>query len=57
VQRVVANETNADGTPRQLKRITITVTPQSAGTDWMRTPVVLVTQRSSLVHGSYLVSE
>jgi Tfp pilus assembly protein PilV len=57
VQRVVANEINAGGTPKQLKRITITVTPQAGGADWMRTPVVLVSQRSTLAHGSYLVSE
>src|SRR5215208_3922902 len=31
VQRTVANEVNSDGSAKQLKRITITVTPQSAG--------------------------
>ena len=57
VQRTVANETNPDNSTRQLKRITITVTPQTAGPDWMRTPVVLVSERSTLAAGSYLVSE
>jgi Tfp pilus assembly protein PilV len=57
VQRTVASETNADGTARQLKRITITVTPQTAGPDWMRTPVVLVSERSTLATGSYAVAD
>jgi Tfp pilus assembly protein PilV len=56
VERTVADETNSDNTPKQLKRITITVTPQTAGPDWMRTPVVLVSQRSTLASGSYLVT-
>ena len=57
VERTVANETNSDGSAKQLKRITITVTPQTAGADWMRTPVVLVSQRSTLATGSYAVAE
>lgn len=57
VQRTVANDTNADGSAKQLKRITITVTPQTAGPNWMRTPVVLVTLRSTLTTGSYAVSQ
>lgn len=56
VQRVVASETNSDTTAKQLKRITITVTPQAAGPNWTRTPVVLVSYRSTLAAGSYLVS-
>jgi len=55
VQRAVASENNSDGTARNLKRITITVTPQS-GQSWMRTPVVLVTFRSTLNSGNYLVA-
>jgi len=57
VQRVIADEINADNTPKQLKRITITVTPQAAGPNWTRTPVVLVSYRSTLSSGSYVVSE
>jgi prepilin-type N-terminal cleavage/methylation domain-containing protein len=58
VQRVVADESNpADGTAKQLRRITITVTPQFGGPTWTRTPVVLVSLRSTLASGSYLVSE
>jgi Tfp pilus assembly protein PilV len=57
VQRTVANETNLDNTPKQLKRITITVTPETAGPNWMRSPVVLVSLRSTLANGSYAVSQ
>jgi len=56
VAKVVADETNSDGSVKQLRRITITVTPQTAGPNWMRTPVVLVTLRSTLASGSYAVS-
>ena len=56
VQRVVANEINSDNSLKQLRKITITVTPQTAGPNWTRTPVVLVTYRSTLSNGSYLVS-
>lgn len=56
VQRTVALETNSDGSAKNLKRITITVTPQT-GKTWMRTSVVLVTFRSTPNSGSYLVSQ
>jgi Tfp pilus assembly protein PilV len=55
VQRTVVLETNSNGGSKNLKRITITVTPQT-GQTWMRTSVVLVTFRSTLSNGSYLVS-
>lgn len=57
VQRVVANETNSDNTAKQLKKITVTVTPQAAGPNWTRSPVVLVSYRSTLNSGSYLVND
>ncbi len=57
MQRVVASETNADGTAKQLKKITITVTPNTGGPNWTSTPVVLVTLRSTLAAGSYAVSQ
>jgi len=57
VQRDVANETNPDNSPKQLKRITITVTPKGSGANWTRSPVVLVSYRSTLATGSYLVSD
>ena len=56
VQRTVAQETNADGSPRQLKRITITVTPQAGSPNWVTTPVVLVSLRSTLTTGNYAVA-
>lgn len=57
VERTVADETNADNSPKQLKKITITVTPQTAGPNWMRTPVVLVSHRSTLATGTYAVNQ
>jgi prepilin-type N-terminal cleavage/methylation domain-containing protein len=58
VERTVTSDTNSDGSARQLKRITITVTPQAGtGPNWTRTSVVLVTLRSTLASGSYLVSQ
>jgi prepilin-type N-terminal cleavage/methylation domain-containing protein len=57
VQRVVASETNADGSVKQLKRITVTVTPKAAGPNWTRTSVVLVSMRSTLAAGAYLVTQ
>lgn len=56
VQRTVAEETNADGSPKQLKRITIRVTPQAGGPNWLSTPVVLVSFRSTLATGNYAVA-
>ena len=57
VQRVIASETNSNGSAKQLKRITITVTPQSAGPNWMRSPVVLVSMRSTLSAGAFAVTQ
>ncbi len=58
VQTTISDETNNDGTAKQLKRITIRVTPASGGgPNWLRTPVVLVSLRSTPDSGSYLVSE
>src|SRR5215211_266 len=37
VQRDVADQTNSDNSPKQLKRITITVTPKGTGANWTRT--------------------
>ena len=57
VERVVAGETNADTSAKNLKRITITVTPIVAGPNWTRTPVILVAERSTLASGSFAVSD
>lgn len=56
VERIVAQETNADGSPKALKRITIRVTPQAGGPNWLSTPVVLVSLRSTLATGNYVVA-
>lgn len=57
VQRTVAQETNADGSARQLKKITIRVTPNVGGPNWLNTAVVLVSFRSTLATGSYAVAD
>ncbi|MDQ3665803.1 MAG: prepilin-type N-terminal cleavage/methylation domain-containing protein [Acidobacteriota bacterium] len=54
VVRTVADEINTDGTSKFLKRITITVTPQTGGPAWVRTPVVLVSHRSTVAMGLYV---
>lgn len=56
VERVVVDETNDDNSLKQLKRITITVTPIVAGADWTRSPVVLVSFRSTIATGNYAVT-
>lgn len=57
VERIVAQQTNSDGSPKQLKKITITVTPaQASGPKWINTPVVLVSLRSTLNTGTYAVA-
>ena len=56
VERIVAQETNEDGSPKQLKKIIIRVTPQVGGPDWLNTTVVLVSLRSTLTTGSYAVT-
>ena len=56
VQKTVAQETNPNGAPKQLKKITIRVTPQVGGAAWLNTAVVLVSFRSTLAAGSYLVT-
>ncbi|HSE23569.1 MAG TPA: prepilin-type N-terminal cleavage/methylation domain-containing protein [Pyrinomonadaceae bacterium] len=55
VVRTVVDEKNANNTAKLLKRITITVTPKAAGGTWIRTPVVLVSYRSSLAQGAWAV--
>ena len=57
VQTVVADEMNANGSAKELKRITVTVTPMGTGQNWTRTPVVLVTFRSTIKPGVFAVSE
>jgi Tfp pilus assembly protein PilV len=55
VQRQVVTEKNDNNTSKELKKITVTVTPQAAGPNWTRSPVVLVSYRSTAEAGSYKV--
>jgi Tfp pilus assembly protein PilV len=55
IVRTISEETNSDGTPKNLKKITISVMPQAAGGNWIRTPVILVAMRSSTARGPYFV--
>ncbi|HEX5602932.1 MAG TPA: prepilin-type N-terminal cleavage/methylation domain-containing protein [Pyrinomonadaceae bacterium] len=57
VQREVVTEKNSNDTSKELKRITVAVTPQAAGPNWTRTPVVLVSYRSTLDPGIYKVAD
>jgi Tfp pilus assembly protein PilV len=58
VVRRITEETNANGSGKRLKRIAITVTPERAGgPNWIRLSVVLVSYRSSLATGPFLVPE
>ena len=55
VERTVANETNSDGSFKDLKKITITVTPHGGGPTWIRSSVVIASQRSTMSTGAYAV--
>ena len=57
VQREVVTEKNSNDTSKELKRITVADTPQAAGPNWTRTPVVLVSYRSTLSNGGYRVTD
>ena len=55
VVKTIALETNDDNSSKQLKRITIVVTPTEGAPAWTRSSVTLVSLRSSLASGSYAV--
>ena len=55
VVKAIANELNDDNSAKQLKKITITVTPTDGTPTWTRSAVVLVSLRSTLASGSYAV--
>ena len=57
VVRTITDETNSDGSLKLLKKISISVTPMTAAKSWQRTPVVLVSHRSSLSVGAYSVTQ
>lgn len=56
VVKSITNETNTNGSNKNLRKITITVTPRdgSYGT-WTRSSVTLVSLRSTLASGSFAV--
>ena len=55
VVKTIAAETNDDLSSKQLKRITITVSPTQGAVTWTRSSVVLVSFRSTLASGSYAI--
>lgn len=55
VERTVVVENNADGSTKNLKRITVTVTPQNEVNAWVRAPVSLTTHRSVQTMGAYAI--
>ena len=56
VVKAITDETNANGTSKQLRKITITVTPVGGSHgEWTRTPVTLVSQRSTIASGNFAV--
>jgi Tfp pilus assembly protein PilV len=57
VVRTITDETNADGSLKRLRKISISVTPITGVKSWQRTTVVLVSHRSSLSMGAYAVSQ
>ena len=56
VVKAITDEVNPNNSVKQLRRITITVTPVGgARGNWTRTPVTLVALRSTLATGSFTV--
>ncbi|HEX5887768.1 MAG TPA: prepilin-type N-terminal cleavage/methylation domain-containing protein [Pyrinomonadaceae bacterium] len=56
VVKAITDEVNPNNSVKQLRRITITVTPQGgARGNWTRTPVTLVALRSTIAQGSFAV--
>ena len=55
VVKTISDEVNNDNSLKQLKKMTITVTPTDGTATWTRSSVVLVSFRSSLASGSYAV--
>ena len=56
VVKAITDETNNDGSAKQLRKITITVTPVGGSHgEWTRTPVTLVSLRSTLAPGIFAV--
>lgn len=56
VVKAITDEINADNSLKKLRKITITVTPLGgARGNWTRTPVTLVSLRSTVATGSFAV--
>jgi Tfp pilus assembly protein PilV len=56
VVKAITDEVNPDNSVKQLRRITITVTPVGGSrANWTRTPVTLVALRSTIATGSFSV--
>ena len=56
VVKTITSETNPNGSAKQLRKITIVVTPLGGSRgEWTRTPVTLVSLRSTLASGSFAV--
>ncbi|HEY0729510.1 MAG TPA: prepilin-type N-terminal cleavage/methylation domain-containing protein [Pyrinomonadaceae bacterium] len=56
VVKAITDEVNPNNSVKQLRRITITVTPVGgARGNWTRTPVTLVALRSTIAQGSFAV--
>jgi len=54
VVNTITNETNPNTSNKQLRKITITVTPNGGSRgNWTRSPVTLVSLRSTLAFGSF----
>ena len=55
VTRTISNEVNPDGSNKQLRKLTITVTPLGGSRgNWTRSPVTLVSLRSTPAPGAFL---
>lgn len=55
VVKTIALEKNDDNSSKQLKKITLVVTPTDGAPSWTRSSVTLVSFRSSLASGTYAV--
>ena len=56
VVKSITDDTNANGSNKNLRKITITVTPQDGSYgNWTRSSVTLVSLRSTLASGSFAI--
>ena len=58
VVNTITDETNPDGSNKQLRKITVTVTPAGGSRgNWTHTPVTLVSLRSTIGSGSFAAAQ